>query len=322
MTPPTDITDKSNLSFEPEISPSMVYRELERFHIDTIYDPIASMSGAAGYFKLQNVRVIGNDLALYAYIRGKALWENNIFTIPDSVTDRLTDPDAKLPEPYHYRNLGGDWLSDIERKWLEYWRKAINDTRDEYIRALAETSVCLVIDYWITAKRFGMTHEWTPNELLKFYILHINRSVLNNEESNEMWRTDPEELTTKVIADVLFMNPPPLKGYGSLGAREEILESWLRGMGRYRLNRIAPDGSLGAVYGSTGDYLKSMSRLLQAANHIPIWAFALSNRQPFTRPEFQELLRSLGRGYRESDLGISRQFFSRRAVDTIMIAMK
>ena len=68
------------------------------------------------------------------------------------------------------------------------------------------------------------------------------------------------------------------------------------------------------------DYLRALSALLQAADHIPIWAFAISNRQPFTRPEFDELLGSLGRNTLEVDLGIARQFFSRRAVDTLVVA--
>ncbi len=320
MTPPLSSRPREKLSFEAEISPSMIYRELERYHIDTIYDPIASTGGSAGYFKLQNVRVIGNDLSLHVYVRGKALWENNIFTIPDKLAARLTDENAELPELYHYKTLGTDWLTDDERMWLEYWRKLINEAKDEYVRALAETAVCLVIDYWITAKRFGTSSDWSPPGLLKFYINHVNRSVLDNDESNEMWRTDPKELTTKVIADIMFINPPPLKGYAAFGIRELILESWLRGMSQFPLKKIAPAGTVGSMFGNVKAYLKALADLLQAADHIPIWAFALSNRQPFTRLEFEELLGSLGRNIRETDLGIAREYFSRRAVDTLVVA--
>jgi len=325
MTRPFAIQEKDKLTFDPEISPSMVYRELERYHIETIYDPLCSTSESAGYFKLQNVRVIGNDLALYTYVKGKGLWENNLFTIPEWIAERMTDAKADLPEPYHYATLGGEWLDDGERAWLEYWRKVVNEAKDEYVRALAETAVCLVIDYWITCRAhpaLGTPSEWSPPALLRFYINHVNRNVLDNEESNEMWRTDPIELTSKVVADVLFINPPPLKGYASFGAREQTLESWLRGMSKFPLRRVAPEGAIGGSFDGVTGYLRALSRLLQAAEHIPIWAFALSNRQPFTRPEFEELLRSVGRSAREIDLGIARQFFSRRAVDTIIIAVK
>jgi hypothetical protein len=55
---------------------------------------------------------------------------------------------------------------------------------------------------------------------------------------------------------------------------------------------------------------------------IPIWTFTLSNRQPFTRLQFDSLIRTLGRSMREVDLHIARQFFSIHAADTIVIAMK
>ncbi len=317
---PLSRSDLDSLSFSAELSPSIIYRQLERYHIETLYDPLACTTASAGYFKLQNIRVIANDLSLYMYVKGKALWENNHFSVPDEITGQLADKGAKLPELDHYETLGIDLLLDDERRWLEYWRKVINDTRDEYIQALAETSVCLVIDYWITTKRFGATYDWDPPSLLGFYIRHVNNSLLDNEESNEMWRVDPVELTEKVIADVLFLNPPPLKGYAAFGAREHVQESWLRGMSDFPLERIAGQGSLGSNFRNTGNYMHALSELLEAAEHIPLWAFAMSNRQPFTRLKFEELLKDHGRVGREIDLKIARQFFSRRAPDAIIIA--
>ncbi len=319
---PLKSQELDRISFTPELSSSMAYREIERYHIDTIYDPIASTSGAAGYFKLQNIRVIGNDLSLYTYVKGKALWENNIFTIPEALTETLTNEKAKLPKLYHYKGLGGEWLTDELRTWLEYWRKEINRAKDEYTRSLCETAICLVIDYWITTKRFGESSDWSPPDLLKYYINHVNRGILDNEESNEMWREDPIELTEKVIADILFINPPPLKGYSSFGVREHILESWLRGMSDYPLDKIAPEGTIGSSFNDPRDYMKSLGDFLKTADHIPIWAFALSNRQPFTRLEFNELIKSLERRIREIDLKIARHFFSRRAPDSIVIAVR
>jgi hypothetical protein len=318
----TSTGDSSRLTLELELSPSMIYRELERYHIDTILDPMSSTSGAAGYFKLQDVRVISNDLALWVYVRGKALWENNHFQFPSDLQRQITRADAKLPKLDHYKTLGGDWLVDEERQWLEFWRKETNEIHDEYIRALAETAVCLVIDYWITAKRFGAAADWTPSALLSFYIGRMNQSLLDNRESNEMWWTDPAELIEKSIADVLFLNPPPLKGYAAFGEREHTIESWLRGMSDFPLERIAPKGALGSSFVKPSDYMKSFKSLLEVAEHIPLWAFALSNRQPFTRPEFDEMLKKLGRRSREIDLKIARHFFSVHASDTIVIAMK
>lgn len=322
MTMPFKSRSLDKISFKPELSASMIYRELERYHIETIYDPLASTSGASWYFKLQNMRVISNDLALFAYVKGKALWENNIFTIPEEVTVRLTDPNACLPELWYYRTLGIDWLTDIQRQWLEYWRLIINETKDEYERTLVETAVCLVIDQWITARRFKIESNWSPSDLLGFYINHVNRNVLDNNESNEMWRDDPIELTGKVIADVLFINLPPLKGYSTYGFREHILESWLRGMSDFPLGKIAPKGRIGSTFLSVNTYLEALSDLLKAGEHIPIWAFALSNRQPFTRLEFYSVMRDHNRKTREVDLKIARHFFSLRAPDTVMIAVK
>jgi len=319
---PLKSKELDKLSFKPELSASMVYTELERYHIETIFDPLASTSGTAGYFKLQNVRMISNDLSLFTYVKGKALWENNIFTVSEDVAKMLTDPEAKLPRLDHYKKLGGDYLVKIERKWLEYWRKEINKIREEYVRALCETAVCLVIDHWITAKRFGEIAEWEPHDILAYYLNHVNRNILDNEESNEMWLTDPKELAEKSIADVLFINPPALKGYASMGVREHTLESWLRGTDDFPLDKIAPPHCLASSFDSVSDYLVCLSHLLQAADHMPIWAFTLSNRQPFTRLEFDDLMRSLGRRTKEVDLKIARHFFSRRAPDTIFVAIK
>lgn len=322
MTVPFKSRALDKISYKPELSASMVYRELERYHIETIFDPLSSTSGAAGYFKLQNMRVISNDLSLFTYVKGKALWENNLFTIPDELAGRLTDENADRPEPYHYKTLGIGWLDPEQRKWLEYWRTVINETWDEYERALSETAVCLVVDHWITAKRFESVSAWPPVDLLGFYINHVNRNILDNHESNEMWRTDPKELTDKVIADVFFINPPPLKGYSTFGVRERILESWLRGMSDFPLEKIAPKGELGSSFGSVNTYLEALNDLLQAADHIPIWAFVLSNRQPFTRLEFDDVLRDHKRVTREIDLKIASHFFSRMAPNSVMIAVK
>lgn len=78
----------------------------------------------------------------------------------------------------------------------------------------------------------------------------------------------------------------------------------------------------GGSFGNVKDYMATFSELLKAADHVPVWAFALSNRQPFTRLEFDNLIQTIGRQSREVDLRIARQFFSRRAADTIVIAMK
>jgi hypothetical protein len=314
--------DPDRLTLETELSPSMVYRELERYHVDIVFDPLAGFTNAALYFKLQNLRVIANDLSLSTYVKGKALWENNRFEISPDLAERLTDADAVLPEADHYSTLGEKWLLDTERRWLEYWRAVVNDVRDEYMRALAETAVCLVIEAWLTEKRFGTASNWAPNSLLGYYIGRISQSLLDNRESNEMWRMDPRELADKVIADVMFINPPPLKGYAAFGAREHIIESWLRGMSDYPLEKIAPSGSMGSAFGSVKDYLLALGELLKAADHIPIWAFTLSNRQPFTRLQFDALIRTLGRDMREVDLNIAKQFFSIHAADTIVIATK
>lgn len=314
--------DAERLTFWNELSTSIIFRELERYHIDTIFEPIAFTTGASGYFKLQNIRVIANDMSLFMYVRGKGLLENNHFEIPVDIQKALTDSSIRLPFPEHYRNLGGKWLTDEERKWLEFWRAEINEIHDEYVRALVETAVSLVIDSWITAKRFGETSAWSPPAFLSYYITRLNQSLLDNSQSNEMWWTNPKELTEKVIADVMFINPPPLKGYAALGIREQIIESWLRGMDDFPLSRIAPKGVLGSVFNDSDDYKKALKEQLLAAEHINLWAFALSNRQPFTRLEFGELLGSLGRRSREIDLKITRQFFSSRAVDTIVIAAK
>jgi len=322
MTLPLKSGELDRISYKPELSPSIIYRELERYHIETIIDPLSSTSNAAGYFKLQDIRIIGNDLALYAFVKGKALWENNTFTIPKEVSDLLTDSEAKLPALYHYKTLGGDWLTDEERGWLEYWRKVITDAKDEYIRALSETAVCLVIDYWITSRRFGVTADWTPPGLLGFYINHVNRGILDNQESNEMWRADPRELVEKSIADILFINPPPLKGYAAFGVREHITESWLRGMSDFPLDKVAPKGVVGCRFTSVGDYMEGLSDLMENAEHIPIWTFVMSNRQPFTRLEFKELMKSLGRNMKEIDLKIARHFFSLRAPDSVVIAVR
>ena len=137
-----------------------------------------------------------------------------------------------------------------------------------------------------------------------------------------MWLTNPKELTEKVIADVLFINPPALKGYASFGTREHTLESWLRGTGDFPLDKIAPRGTLGSSYDSVADYMQCFSELLTVSDHIPIWAFALSNRQPFTRLEFADLMRTHSRRLKEVDLKIARHFFSRRAPDTVIVAVK
>ncbi len=320
MSSPFSRRERDKLSYSTELSPSIIFRELERYHIETLYDPLAGTTVSEGYFKLQNVRVIANDHSLNMYVKGKALWENNHLSIPDDLGENLTKVNGPLPEADHYRTLGGNQLSDEERKWLEHWRRIINGIRDEYIRAMVETAICLVIDYWITSKRFGSSFDWDPPGLLQFYIKHVNMNLLDNEESNEMWRTDPVELTEKVIADVLFINPPHLKGYASFGEREHILESWLRGMSDFPLGKIAPKGTFGSVFNDVADYMKALSELLDAASHIPLWAFARSNRQPFTKLEFEELLKGKGRRSREIDLKIARHFFSRRAPDTLIIA--
>ncbi|HEX9746164.1 MAG TPA: hypothetical protein VGB30_12130 [bacterium] len=310
---------KKNPSFDTELSPSIIYRELERFHIDTIYDPLASTTGCGGYFKLQNTRIIANDWSFYTYVKGKALWENNHFTIPQGLADYLAKEHKKLPEPDHYKDLGSLWLTDEHRKWLELWRRLINEETDEYIRTLAETAVCLVIEYWFTEKRFGAVSDWAPHTLLGYYIRHVNNNLLDNEESNEMWREDPVELTEKVIADIMFFNPPPIKGYDAFGPREKVLESWLRGVSDFELGKIAPENSVGSSFMKVSDYLDSLRNLLEAADHIPMWAIALGNRQPFTRLEIGELLSSLGRSVRDVDLMLTRKFFSLRAPDTILI---
>ncbi|MFH1676430.1 MAG: hypothetical protein ABIC40_05325 [bacterium] len=321
MTPLKSHT-RDKMTYDPEISPSVIYSELEHFHIDVLYDPLASTTGTTSYFKLQNLRVISNDQALFVYSKGKAFWENNHFTIPDELSKILTDKSGGRTKPEHYKTLGRERFTDEERSWLEYWRRKITGARDEYVTALAETAVCLVMDHWITAKRFGSTSDWSPPDLLGYYINHVNGNLLDNEESNEMWREDPKELSEKVIADIMFFHPPPLKGYAAFGEREKLLESWLRGVSDFPLERIALSGVLGSKFEDKNKYMVSLAEMLRAADHIPIWAIVISNRQPFTRLELEELLKSIDRHPRAIDLNITLQFFSRRAPDTILVATK
>jgi len=93
-------------------------------------------------------------------------------------------------------------------------------------------------------------------------------------------------------------------------------------MSDFPLDKISPKGGIGSTFLSVNTYLEALNELLKAADHIPIWAFALSNRQPFTRLEFDSVMKDHNRKIREVDLKIARHFFSLRAPDTVMIVIK
>lgn len=315
------VTKREALFFSPEISPSMIFHYLEKFHFSSLFDPVTSTSGGAGYFKLQNVRVISNDQSYYAYVRGKALWENNTFYIPDETIDKIcTVEKGDLERLVRFSGFDIPHLTDEMKAYLDLWHIRIHREGDEYIHALLNIAVLWCIHYWITIYENGAEQSFDPPSLLKFYLMHANRQVMNNHESNEMWRENPHELVSKVLADAMFINPPPLKGYASFGLRERIIECWLRGDTSFDTGEIAQGGTLGSSFASVKEYMVSLSEFLGNARHIQLWIIALSNRQPFTFNDIEHLIQNHGRRPVSVDIELPKGCFSPRAVHTVVVA--
>lgn len=315
------LTKRDTLFYSPEISPSMIFHYLEKFHFSSLFDPLTSTSGGSGYFKLQNIRVISNDMAHYAYVRGKALWENNKFFLSDELIASMIEMDeGGLDGLVRFKDLDVPHLTDEMKAYLDLWHIRIHREGDYYIHALLCTAVLWCIDYWITVFEHGEEPTFDPPSLLKFYLMHANRQVMNNHESNEMWQENPHELVSKVLADALFLNPPRLKGYESFGIRERTCECWLRGDTDFDMAAIATEGTLGSSFTDVGAYMDALSEFLANAKHIQLWIIALSNRQPFTIRELEQVIQTHGRRPVSVDIDLPRGVFSARAVHTVIVA--
>ncbi len=315
------VTKREKLFFTPEISPSMIFHHLEKFHFQSIFDPLSFTSGGSGYFKLQNIRVVSNDPSMFTYVRGKALWENNSFYIPEKTVDAVCAvDDGELDGHVRFAGLDAPHLNDEMKAYLDLWHIRIHHEKDEYVQALLLTAVTWCIDYWITSRESGVEPFFDPPSLLKYYLNHVNRQVMNNHDSNEMWRERPHELASKVLTDAMFLNPPPMKGYASLGLRECIAERWLRADPQFDMARIVHDGCLGGTFDDREQYIAALRDFLKHARHIQLWIIALSNRHPFTAVELQEILKDYGRKVASVDIELPPGFFSTRAVHTVVVA--
>lgn len=314
-------TKRSALFFSPEISPSMIYHHLGKFHFSSLFDPLSSTSGGSGYFKLQHIRVISNDPSWSFYVKGKALWENNSFYVPDSTIDSVCEyNEADLDGLARFAGFEYPQLTDEMKAFLDLWHIRIHRERDEYIQALLCTGVLLCIDYWLSMFESGSAPSFDPPALLRYYLNHVNRQVMNNHEANEMWRDNPHELAGKVLTDAMYLNPPPLKGYASFGLRERIGECWLRGDAGFDMADIAGAGTLGSRFKKPGEYMDALYDFLDKASHIHLWIIAISNRHPFTEVELMELLKHFNRKVASVDIELPEGFFSQRAVNTVIVA--
>jgi hypothetical protein len=315
------VTERDALFYSPEVSPSMIFHHLEKFHFSSLFDPLSSTSGGSGYFKLQNVRVISNDPAMYAYVRGKGLWENNNSYIPDETIERVCAVgDGDLDGLVRFSGFAHPHLTDEMKAFLDLWHIRIHRERDENIQALMCTAVLWCIDYWITIYEHGAEPSFDPPSLLEYYLRYANRQVMNNHESNEMWRENPHLLVSKVLVDAMFLNPPPLKGYASYGLRERIAEAWLRGDVGFDPAGIAEDGTLGSAFADVDRYMSALADFLGRAGHIQLWIITLSNRQPFTYTELEGIVGVRGRKMAAVDIELMEGFFSSRAVHTVAVA--
>jgi hypothetical protein len=299
----------------------MIFHHLEKFHFSSLFDPLSSTSGGSGYFKLQHVRVVSNDPSWYFYVRGKALWENNSFYIPDSTIDEVCAyNEGDLAGLVRYTGFEYPHLTDEMKAFLDLWHIRIHRETDEYIQSLLCTGVLLCVDYWITMYENGSQPSFDPPSLLKYYLNHVNRQVMNNHESNEMWRENPHDLVGKVLCDVMYLNPPPLKGYASFGLRERIGECWMRGDTGFNMADITKPGTLGGHFNTSGEFMEALRGFLEKSSHIHLWVIALSNRQPFTQVEMMEMLRGFGRKVVSVDIELPKGFFSQRAVNSVAVA--
>ena len=314
-------TNRETLFYSPEISPSMIFHHLEKFHFSSLFDPISSTSGGAGYFKLQNIRVISNDQSLFAYTKGKALWENNSFYIPDKTIEEICKyEEGDLKNLARYHGFDYPHLTDEMKAFLDLWNIRIQGEQDEYVKALLNTAVLLCIDYWISMYEHGIGPSFDPPSLLRYYLGHVNRQVMDNHESNEMWHENPHELTEKVLADAIYLNPPPLKGYASFGLRERIAECWLRGDAGFDMGNVAREGTLGSACADADAYMDALADFFKRASHIHLWIIALSYKQPFTQVGLNELLSHFNRKIASIDVDLPPGFFTPRAVNTVIVA--
>lgn len=227
------------------------------------------------YLKHWGVRVIANDLALWAKTKAKAYVENNTEQLAEEDVE-LTLEDAYVPR-YKLQNPAlRRWFNETDAWWFDNVRQNAEKIESPIARALALSIGMTVGDYVLSFDEETRELRQPLSQVFR-RVWQAQAPPVDNKQPNESFNQDARRFIAEQQTNLLYLRLPRTRREGE--QRRHGLsawrEEWLRGDDSFwdELESTRA-GRLGAYLATRQQYLRLVEDLLQTAAHLPAWAIA------------------------------------------------
>lgn len=274
---------KSWLAFELNI--------LRRLQFKTAILPLAGEPQLGVYLKRWNVRVLANDAARWAHVRGLAEIQNNAEQLSEEdlaiILEDAYVPGYKLQNPA-LRN----WFNETDAWWFDNVRKNIEKLPSQTHQAIALSIGMQTGDYVLS---FTEETRELRQPLSNVYkrLAGIFPKPINNGQNNSCANKTINSFLAEKYGDLMFLRLPPphnsslRSAMGNAAWREEWVQTndefWSR-------SETEQTGKLGAHVETKFQYLRLLEETLKTASHIQNWVIAHTEDGFITTQDIAEII--------------------------------
>lgn len=227
------------------------------------------------YLKHWGVRVVSNDLALWATTKGKAYVENNTEQLVEADVE-LALEDAYVPRHKLQNAALRRWFNETDAWWFDNVRQNVEKIESPFARALALSLGMEVGDYVLSFDEETRELRQPLSQVFR-RVWQMQAPPVDNKQRNESFNQDARRFIAEQQTDLLYLRLPRARREGERRRHQLTAwrEEWLRGEDVFwdELESTRA-GRLGAYLATRQQYLRLVEDLLQTAAHLPAWAIA------------------------------------------------
>ena len=258
---------KSWLAFELNI--------LRRMKFSAAVLPFSGEPHLGAFLKLDNIRVLANDLTQNGFVKAVAAIQNNGETLSEADVAIVLE-DAYVPR---YRLQNGslrNWFNETDAWWFDNVRNNIEKLPSTVLQAIALSVGTQVGDYVLSFTEETRELRQPLSNVFK-RLLSALPAPVNNGQNNVCQNKTAKDFIAENFVDLMFLRLPQAH---NLSQRNFLgwtawREEWIHGDDRFWSDlEKAQSGKLGSLVETKSQYLRLLEDILQTASHITIWAIA------------------------------------------------
>lgn len=310
--------------------------------VNTVFDAFSGSQSVAYMLKQLGKKVVTNDFLLFDSLIGKALIENNKYTLDDNDIDILFSENSNPDDFNLIENLFSNlfFLPD-EAAFADSFRSNVHRLGNPYKEALALTVMCRSMTRKVTMGHFAHTQALVYaadptrikrnrsltrplKELFMDLLPKYNAAIFDNGQENVSYNENVLDLLPRLSGmDLVYFDPPYCNSHADYQSFYHLLETYVEywkdkkfvnGTKRYEPKKYSG-------FDKTSEALSNLQLMFKMAERIPVWLISYNDRsypdidtmlkliEPYRKVEVERKKYNNGRGGKGSVAGSNEILF-------------